>query len=218
MTLAIYKFLVTRQLAGYSGDLYINVDSEGEFHALYDGIMDRSINEVNGTAPIADIEGIKVKFQVIDKVINKTFDVHIRKNASDGLRLTLTSYIKHMSTTPSQVLVVYLDIQNTQCKFYVKSECHYKYILEKHRTSDRYRIIMDEVPDEYPNIERITVNANAYLAHFNIISTGDRTLKWQSTYFNSYRTDGYTQKYIGVPYTTEHGLTCDTFEKIEEIL
>lgn len=220
VVLAVYTYLVTRQLAGYSGDHYINVNHENAFHTLYNGIMDGSINEVNGSMPIADAPGIKVKFEIIDKLINRTFNVHIRKNANDGLRLTLTPYIQHMSSTPSQILILFLTFEGTMCSFYVKSECPYKYILEKHQRENRYRIIMAEVVSSkaWSGIEELTVNTDPYLANFNIINTGDRNLKWQSTYFNSYEAANYDKKYIGVPYTNEHGLVCDSFDRIEEIL
>jgi len=216
--LAVYKYLVTRQLAGYSGDFYINVNHESAFQTLYDGIMNSSINEVNGSTPIADVPGIKVKFEVIDKLINKTFDVHIRKNANDGLRLTLTSYVQHMTSTPSQILILFLSFEDTRCNFYVNSECPYKYILERHQRENRYRIIMDEVvsPKAWSGIEKITENVDSYLANFNIINTRDRSLKWKSTYFNSYIADGYNTKYIGIPYSTN--LECDSFNRIEDVI
>ncbi|MGJ0310676.1 hypothetical protein [Aliarcobacter cryaerophilus] len=217
--MAIFKYLITRQLAGYSGDFYINVNHEPMFHTLYDQIMDGSISEVNGSVPTADVPGFKARFNIIDKLINKSFNIHIKKNASDGLRFTLTPYIKHMSSTPSQILIIDLSFEATRCNIYIKSECYYKYILEKHQVQNKYRIIMAEVPtDAYSGIERLTENTDPYLAEFNIINTGDRSLKWQSTYFNSYEAIDYNKKYIGVPYTNKYGLVCDSFDRIEEIL
>lgn len=218
--LAIFKYLITRQLAGYSGDFYINVNHEPMYHTLYDGIMDGSINDVNGSIPIANVTDAIVRFTITDKLINKTFNVHIKKNGVDGLRLTLTQYIQHLIATPSQILIIFLLFENTRCTFFVKVECPYKYILEKHRTENKYRIIMDEVvsPKAWSGIERLTDNTDDYLANFNIINTGDKSLKWQSTYFYSYEAVDYNKKYIGVPYTNEYGLVCDSFDRIEEIL
>ncbi|WP_457744537.1 hypothetical protein [Sulfurimonas sp.] len=220
--MSIYKLLVTRQLAGYSGDLYINVDAIADFQALYAGIMSGSINNVNAVPPIADAAGLKVKFRIIDSILNKPYDVHIKKNVGngtstgDGLRFTLTKYIKDMSITPSQFLVIYLVIDSNSCTLFLNANISYKYILEKHKTEDLYRIIMDEVPDKYPNIERISDNTNAYLERFNIRCTADNSLKWQSTNFMSYESENNTKKYIGVPY--KPSLECDYFDKIEDII
>jgi len=219
--LAVFKYLVTRQLSGYSGDFYLNVDHEPLFHTLYDGIMDGSINQINSLTPTRDGLNTTVYFDVKDKLIDQSFNVHIKKNTgNDGLKLRMTDYIKHMITTPSQILIIFVSIDTSRCSFYVKSECPYKYILEKHQTENRYRITMAEVtnPKAWLGIEKTTGNMDSYLANFNIINTGDRSLKWQSTFFNSYEAVDYNKKHIGVPYTNEHDLVCDSFDKIEDIL
>ncbi len=220
--MSIYKLLVTRQLAGYSGDLYINVDAISDFQTLYAGIMSGTINNVNEVPPVADADGLKVKFRIIDSILNKPYDVHIKKNVGngtstgDGLRLTLTKYIKDMSITPSQFLIISLSIDSSNCTLFLNANVSYRYILEKHRTENLYRIIMDEVPDRYPSIERVSDNANAYLERFNILCTGDNSLKWQSTNFMSYKSEDNTKKFIGVPY--KPSLECDYFDRIEDVI
>jgi len=220
--MSIYKLLVSRQLAGYSGDLYINVDAIADFHTLYDGIMDGAITNVNGKTPIPDKAGLKVKFSIVDNILQKSYNVHIKNNVGngintgDGLRFTLTTYIKDVSITPSQYLIISLFINSNNCKLFLNAHVAYKYILEKHRTENLYRIIMDEVPLRYSNIERVSDTANTYLENFNIFCTDDKSLKWQSTNFMSYKIENTTKKYIGVPY--ELSLECDYFDKIEDVI
>lgn len=218
----LHKLLVTRQLAGYSGDLYINVDSIHDFQNLYKDIMSGVINRVNGEPCIADKSGLKVRFKIIDCMLNKFYDAHIKNNVGDGirtgdgLRFTLTKYIKDLSVTPSQFLTISLEINDNTCSLLLYTNFFYKYILEKHATENLYRITMDEVPDKYPKIERISETTNTYLEKFNIICTNNKNLKWQRTKFISYKYENGSKKYIGVPYSTE--LELNEFDSIEEIL
>jgi hypothetical protein len=215
---AIYKFLVTRQLAGYSGDKYINVNRINDFNTLYNRIIDPTdILTVNAEPTEAD--GIRnwAVFKISDRLLNQSFEVHIVKNQIDGLRLTLTNYINFMKTTPSQLLIIELIFNDDNCSLYVKSESIYKYILEKHQRHNVYRIIMDEVPTNYTqSIESISANTNEYLEHFGILAVPNTRYRWKQTEFNCYQAENSSKKYIGVPYTT--ALPCDYFDNIEEII
>ena len=210
------KFIVTRQLTAYSGsDKYLNLNSISEIHQLYDGIIDNSILRVNEENVIADNSRNMVKLNVFDKILQKSFPIHIKKS-HDGLRFTITEYVNQIKMAPNCILVISLDIQTNRVTLLIKTEYFYKYILEKHSTENVYRILIENPPNDRVGTTNTT---DIYLSQFNIINSHSNNLNWRGNQsYNGYITEEFAKKYIGVPYVSTKGVSCDEFDNIEEIL
>jgi len=209
-----FKFIVTRQLTSYSGsDKYINLNSLNEINRLYNSILDNSISLVNSIAPESIPTRNMVNFFIIDKTLNKTYPIHIKK-AADGLRFTITEYVNDIKMVPNTILIISIKFGNNSCSIFIKTEYFYKYILEKHASREFYRILNENPPS---NRIGTTQNTDIYLSQFNIIKDNDTNLNWRGNQqFSSYYTNNFSKKYIGIPYSSE--LDCDEFDNIEEIL
>ena len=210
------KFIVTRQLTAYSGsDKYLNLNSISEIHELYDGIMNNLILNVNGQTTIAENTRNIVKLNIIDKVLQKSFPIHIKKSG-DGLRFTLTEYVNEIKMAPNCILIISLDIHTDRATLLIRTEYFYKYILEKHSSENMYRILIENPPNDRVGTTTIT---DTYLNQFNIINSNNNSLNWRGTQsYNGYTSTEFTKKYIGVPYVQAEGIKCDEFDRIEEIL
>lgn len=211
--MAIYKFLATRQLCAFSGsDKYINLNQKREVHNLYDSIQNGTITHVNSEVAISEPTSDIVRFKIKDRILNKSFDMHIKKQ-SDGLRFTLTNYVNYTKLVPGQVLSLDIQITGNSCEIFIEYKELYKYVLEKHTSQNLYRIMSDNPP---PGFTTITDNTNEFLTNFEIIATNDNSHSWNGSRCYSFRTDRYVRKYIGIPFSTE--LESDEFNRIEDIL
>ena len=210
-----HKFIATRLLCGFSGsDKYINLNQVEEIHNLYNFIMDDSITMVNESPPVKEISNNIVRFNIIDKILDKSFPMHIKKQ-DDGLRFTLTEYIKFTKLIPGQIVVISILKNGSSYTIFIEHKEFYKYILEKHTKENYYRILSDNPPRDFITI---TDNTNIYLSHFGIHNTNDNSLKWSGKNCFSYTSDIFNKKYIGVPFINTSNLICDSFNKIEEII
>jgi hypothetical protein len=211
--LAIYKFLATRQLCAFSGsDKYINLNQNQEVHNLYDSIQNGTITHVNSEVAISEPTSDIVRFKIKDRILNKSFDMHIKKQ-NDGMRFTLTNYVNYIKMIPGQVLFLDIQLEPTSCDIFIEYKELYKYVLEKHTTENLYHIWSDNPPTGYTTI---TDNTDIFLSNFGIIATNDNSHVWSRKNSFSYETNNYSLKYIGVPFSTE--LDCDEFNRIEDIL
>lgn len=211
--MAIYKFLATRQLCAFSGsDKYINLNQNQEVHNLYDSIQNGTITHVNSEVAISEPNNDIVRFKIKDRILNKSFDMHIKKQ-SDGMRFTLTNYVNYSKIVPGQVLSLDIQINGSLCEIFIEYKELYKYVLEKHTRENLYRIMSDNPPTGFTTI---TDNTNEFLTNFEIIATNDNSNSWNGNRCHGFTTDRYTSKYIGIPFSTE--LDCDEFDRIEDIL
>lgn len=211
--MAVYKFLATRLLCGFSGsDKYINLNQNSDVRLLYDSIIDRSILTVNNSNAVAEAANNIVRFELVDKKLDKTFSMHI-KDQGDGLRFTITNYINYVKLTPGQLVSLVINFNGTNCDIFIQYEEIYKYILEKHTSENLYHVCSDNSPT---NFRTITNNTNSFLASFGIIATNDNSYKWSRNYCYGYTSTNYSKKFIGVPFSTNFG--CKEFNRIEDIV
>ena len=208
-----HTFIATRLLCGFSGsDKYINLNRVEDINTLYDLIMDGTIETVNNTNVIRESDSKIVRFEIIDKILNKSFPMHIKKQ-NDGLRFTLTEYIKYTKVTPGQIIIISITSFDNECKIFIEFKELYKYILEKHPTEDKYRIFSDNPPSD---MNDISDNANNYLRGFDIIGTNDNSLQWSGKNCYSFIARNHNEKYIGVPFSSD--LLADSFKRDGEIV
>lgn len=208
--------MATRLLAGFSGsDLYINLNSIDDVQNLYHSIMDGAITNVNSEPVTPDHANARAYFTIIDPRLGKSFDMHIKKQ-SDGYWFRLTNYIKYQKTLPGNLILLNIDFFNTDCNISIQTSDLYKYVLERHpRERQYYRIISDNPPE---NRVTITQNTESYLEQFNIIATHNNSLKWSHDFCFSYLAENFSKKYIGVPYSNDNEISCDEFDRVEEII
>ncbi|MBT5490874.1 hypothetical protein HOK00_00795 [bacterium] len=211
-----HKFIATRLLCGFSGsDKYINLNSVQEIHDLYNVVMNGPIIKINDIDTIKETTSDIVKFHITDRQLNKTFPMHIKKQ-DDGLRFTLTEYVKYTKIIPGQIIVISIENLDNSYNIFIEFKEYYKYILEKHPRENKYRILCDNPPRSITTT--ITDNTDVFLSSFGIDATNDNTLKWSGKYCYSYIADGFTEKYIGVPYSNIDNLVCDNIDNNGEII
>lgn len=214
----VLKFLANRQLAQYnSDDRNINVSSKEILQNLFQNILDKNILTINNQ-PINIKERGETKridFQIKDSLLNELFPAYFARSPRE-LRLQLLEYVEQRKIIPGDIIFLYVEIINTNCNIQIKSDTLYKYVLERKSKQDvRYRVMI-EYPEGTRNAQITTTDTTPeYLSFFNI-NVLNEVIEWGLTNFTAYRKEGYSGKYIGVPYNKS--LTVDYFENIEEIL
>ncbi|MCT7529511.1 hypothetical protein N5T79_10160 [Aliarcobacter cryaerophilus] len=208
----IIKFIAHRQLT-FSSDLYVNLNSITEIHKLYDDIINGSISTVNHKTVSKDISTEQTYFEIYDPILYKYYKMHIKKQ-KDGYWFRLTNYVNDQHILPGDLILINIEFIDSNCNISIQTRNFYKYVLLKHTKEEVYKVLSDNPLND--KLKTITENTNKYLENFSIIATNDNSLKWGSIKSYSYKTDFFSKKYIGVPYSTNQ--LCDDFDKIEEII
>ena len=214
----VLKILANRQLAQYnSDDRNINVSSKEVFQNIFQNIVDKNILTIN-SQPISLTEHgatQRIDFQIQDLLLNELFPSYFAHSPRE-LRLQLLEYVEKRKIIPGDIIILYIEVVNTNCNIQIKSDSLYKYVLERKSKQDtRYRVMI-EYPEGTRNAQITTTEfTTEYLSFFGIDNL-EEEIEWGLTNFTAYTRKDCTSKYIGVPYNKQ--LLVDYFDDIEEML
>ena len=184
----VLKILANRQLAQYnSDDRNINVSSKKVFQNIFQNILDKNILTIN-SQPISLIEHgatQRIDFQIQDLLLDELFPSYFARSPRE-LRLQLLEYVEKRKIIPGDIILLYIEITNTNCNIQIKSDSLYKYVLERKSKQDiRYRVMI-EYPEGTRNAQITTTDSTMeYLSSFGINNL-EEEIEWGLASFTAY--------------------------------
>ncbi len=195
-----YTIVSDRKMSNCAGaDRYIELAGISDFEDLWDLIDTGVIIKINDS-PIT-INGKSRNFKILDAFNNQKFDANIGKydTATTQKRwLRIGKYSDSVRLTPEQIIILFMEIRNSNCFISIKSLTYYKHIFKRIPRETNVYVL------EASSCEHVDelVHLDTFLRKFNIFSRGNTyTLGKNSPSYQGYIIEGATKEFVGIPFS-----------------